>query len=78
MARISPTMKTALEVIAAAGGTFILNGGFWTPPGHVGPRRVVGTGTVEALVRSGELEVTRRANGIAVEVRLPGAEVACG
>lgn len=84
MNRLSPTMQAVLEKIRANGGSLVrVVHGYWTWPGcptaaepdwtgnHL-PTWFVKLATIDALVKRGELEVTKRANGEPVEVRLPG------
>jgi hypothetical protein len=86
--RLSPTMSAVLEVMKANGGTFVRAvHTYWTWPGcpthstpdwtgaHL-PTYIAKQQTIDALVRLEVLEVTRRSNGEAVEVRIRGALVA--
>lgn len=84
MAKLTPTMQDVLEKARANGGTLVrVVHGYWSWPdcptmaepdwtGNHLPTWFVKLATIDALVKRGELEVTTRANGEAVEVRVPG------
>lgn len=84
MSKLTPNMQDVLEKARANGGTLVrVVHGYWTWPdcplmaapdwtGNHLPTWFVKLATIDALVKRGELEVTTRANGEAVEVRLPG------
>lgn len=74
MAKLSPTMRKALDLARQGGGRLVrLGGGFWVPPGapidrfgwperdENGHRRYVVAGTIDALIVRGVLEVEMRA-----------------
>ncbi|MBY0395649.1 MAG: hypothetical protein K2X91_04150 [Thermoleophilia bacterium] len=84
MAKLSPSMTAVLEVIRANGGTLVrVTHGYWTWPdcpvkpekdwtGVQNPVWFTRLATIEALVKRGELEITRRANGEPLEAQIPG------
>jgi len=84
MAKLSPSMEAVMLEVRRNGGTLVrVIHGYWTWPGcplvekadwtgHRNPRWFTRLATVNALVARGELTVTRRANGEAIEVRISG------
>lgn len=80
MGKLSQPMTAVMGGAREKGGTLVLEGGrYWTWPGCPAmegrsgvPAWFATRETVNALIRTGHLEVTRRANGLAVEVRVAG------
>lgn len=89
MGKLSASMLAVVIAATHGGGVLVRSvHGYWTTPdcplsekpdwtGQRIPVWFTRQATVDALVKRGELEVTKRANGEAVEVRIPGALV-CG